>query len=439
MSWAKLDDCFADHPKFAGLSLAAVGLWACGLAYCSRHLTDGEISKKMLHRISPEAAPAASAAELVAAGIWHDVGDRYEVHDYLKYNPSRAKVLAQREADAERKRPKQAAHHVPPSGWKPAGLLPEVSANPSLPSRPVPSQITHTSYPSSLDPSQADPPARVADTVPDAEVWDVEPSDLDGLDRSPETLAIFAALRSHPQLRDVADLGFAETLEGRRMASGRSVEALVCAIGEAAADTPRGETTPTTLKRVRTYCDRARAPKPEAASGAADSGWVLALWSETYAASVRRYGPYVPADDDGEHAAKLGAHAEGIASQEAATRAGGAVSLEALARELVRHWAVNYLREDGVKNHTAESRHPLRLLMRGVPTFGLPSSWRKRAKPMAPRDAPKTEPAVPPPPEFLAALGKLASGMRPTAGENVEAKRRRLQAQAVEVERKETG
>ena len=35
MPWARLDDKFHDHPKIVEVSLAAAGLYAIGLSYCS--------------------------------------------------------------------------------------------------------------------------------------------------------------------------------------------------------------------------------------------------------------------------------------------------------------------------------------------------------------------------------------------------------------------
>jgi hypothetical protein len=43
MTWFKVDDQFADHPKWVGASDAAVAAWFKGLAYCSRYMTDGLI------------------------------------------------------------------------------------------------------------------------------------------------------------------------------------------------------------------------------------------------------------------------------------------------------------------------------------------------------------------------------------------------------------
>lgn len=107
MTWARLDDAFRDHPKFLGLSLSAVGLWACGLAYCSRYLTDGFIPKLAVDRLAPGDKPRAIRSaidELLNAGAWEIGRDGgYQVHDFLDWNPSKERVLAARDLDRKRK------------------------------------------------------------------------------------------------------------------------------------------------------------------------------------------------------------------------------------------------------------------------------------------------------------------------------------------------
>lgn len=101
MTWAKLDDGFVDNLKVQPVGWAARGVWATGLAWCSRKLSDGRISTKAaaILEFPPEAID-----ELVAAGLWHvaDDGNGWVVHDYLEYNPSKAEVVATRAAAKKR-------------------------------------------------------------------------------------------------------------------------------------------------------------------------------------------------------------------------------------------------------------------------------------------------------------------------------------------------
>lgn len=99
MSWGRLDDSFFDHPKVVGLRLELIGLWAKGLGYCGRHLTDGAIRRALLPQLTgfPLSRATRLADELVKAGLWEPAGADYLVHDYLDWNPSRREVLAERE------------------------------------------------------------------------------------------------------------------------------------------------------------------------------------------------------------------------------------------------------------------------------------------------------------------------------------------------------
>ncbi len=100
MSWAKLDDAFADHPKVVGLSDAAFRLHVTAILYAARYETDGEIPGGVLGRMG--GAPA-SAEELADAGLWDFTEGGYAIHDYLKYNPSREQrdELRRRAADRQ--------------------------------------------------------------------------------------------------------------------------------------------------------------------------------------------------------------------------------------------------------------------------------------------------------------------------------------------------
>lgn len=103
MSWVKLDDQFFSHPKAREAGRDGALLFLAGLTYCARHLTDGKIPKTALGVVAAEAWTRPSfAARLVEVGLWHDMGDHYLAHDYLDRNPTRAKVLGDREAARER-------------------------------------------------------------------------------------------------------------------------------------------------------------------------------------------------------------------------------------------------------------------------------------------------------------------------------------------------
>jgi len=104
MTWVKLDDQFAGHPRIEEAGPAAAWMFVAGLCHCSTYLTDGKITKAASKRLGNVRKPDEQARRLVSAGLWADCGDYYMVHDYLDYQPSKTKVLAERDAGAERKR-----------------------------------------------------------------------------------------------------------------------------------------------------------------------------------------------------------------------------------------------------------------------------------------------------------------------------------------------
>jgi hypothetical protein len=99
MSWLKLDDGFADHPKVLELSDAAFRLHVRAMCWCARQETDGVLSKAALASLGSKQK---IADELVKAGLWKKRDSGHEVHDFLKYNPSRAQREAERAATRAR-------------------------------------------------------------------------------------------------------------------------------------------------------------------------------------------------------------------------------------------------------------------------------------------------------------------------------------------------
>lgn len=88
MAWVYLDDQFPDHPKVVLAGGDAAWLFVCGLAYCRRYSTGGEIPAAQVARLTDRRQPAKLAAKLVEVGLWEVDGDRYQVHDYSEWNRS---------------------------------------------------------------------------------------------------------------------------------------------------------------------------------------------------------------------------------------------------------------------------------------------------------------------------------------------------------------
>lgn len=109
MPWVRIDENALEHPKVAGLSDGAFRLWVRGLAHCQKFLTDGVITNVAWRGFY--GASAKRIGELVKAGLWRRDGDRYLVHDYLKWNESRERVLELRDAAKQRMRRSRSREH----------------------------------------------------------------------------------------------------------------------------------------------------------------------------------------------------------------------------------------------------------------------------------------------------------------------------------------
>lgn len=108
MAWVRLDDSIWDHPKLIGASLAVRGLHASAICWCNRYLTDGFVADGFVTRENA----TAEAEALVAGEAWDRVEGGYMIHDYLEYQPSREKVLGDREAESNRKREAREKGHT---------------------------------------------------------------------------------------------------------------------------------------------------------------------------------------------------------------------------------------------------------------------------------------------------------------------------------------
>jgi hypothetical protein len=101
MPWVRLDDSMPDHPKFVDLSDSAFRLWVHGMCYANRQLTDGIVPATALKVLRKRPV---DAAELVRAGLWSPLegGGGWRIHDYSEYQPTRDKVLKQRQTTRNR-------------------------------------------------------------------------------------------------------------------------------------------------------------------------------------------------------------------------------------------------------------------------------------------------------------------------------------------------
>jgi hypothetical protein len=101
MSWVKLDDQVAQHPKVLKAGPVAAWTWVCCIAYASRHLTDGFVPYEALATFGvPQAAK--HATKLVEVGLLEPDEGGYRVHDYHEYNAPSETVKAKRQEVASR-------------------------------------------------------------------------------------------------------------------------------------------------------------------------------------------------------------------------------------------------------------------------------------------------------------------------------------------------
>ncbi len=135
MTWAKFDDRYHDNRKVKKAwrhEPAAIGLHCMAITYSSMHETDGWIDLDWLEEKLPNAKQREKAVRaLVSAGLFDtDDGERFQVHDYLKFNPSVVQLAEKRRKDSERKAAARANGQPDPSERSPNGIHADTARNP---------------------------------------------------------------------------------------------------------------------------------------------------------------------------------------------------------------------------------------------------------------------------------------------------------------------
>lgn len=167
MSWSRFDDKYAQSPKLVALGdwyEVGLALDVAGIGWCCLNETDGRLPKAQVGRLircanmrigAVRVTPEAVAERLVQVGRWEDAGDRYVIHDFLVYNPSKADNDAKRAATAERvQRHRNTKRNGDCNALPPA---PKQRSNTAPGPEPVPTEL-HTGVCSSPDA----PPAEVS-------------------------------------------------------------------------------------------------------------------------------------------------------------------------------------------------------------------------------------------------------------------------------------
>lgn len=99
MTWFKVDDGFAFHPKAGAAGNAALGLWVRAGSWCAQQLTDGDVPKDFLRVLGGKPKDAQA---LVDVGLWDVTEKGWRFHDWSRFQPSKEQVLAERRSNAAR-------------------------------------------------------------------------------------------------------------------------------------------------------------------------------------------------------------------------------------------------------------------------------------------------------------------------------------------------
>lgn len=169
MSWLRLDDGFADHPKVLELARADRWRWVELLTLVARYRTAGHVRPGMLRGADIGPKLTAKLVELHLLDAHELDGHQdYSVHDWADYNPPADPTGRDRQA-RHRARQRQAKdlpqretirpQQPPVTPQQPSGIDPERNALPvtvqPLPPVPVP-QVTVGSGPHNRTPTRPD-------------------------------------------------------------------------------------------------------------------------------------------------------------------------------------------------------------------------------------------------------------------------------------------
>jgi len=104
VTWFKVDDTLAAHPKVNRAGLAAMGLWVLAGSWSSQQLTDGYVPLWFVTRLE---GGRRAADRLVKVGLWHEVVNEdgelgFTFHEWEQANPTRDAVVTRREMARER-------------------------------------------------------------------------------------------------------------------------------------------------------------------------------------------------------------------------------------------------------------------------------------------------------------------------------------------------
>ena len=101
MTWFKVDDTFAIHPKVVQAGNDAIGLWTRAGAWSSQQLTGGKVPAYMVPVLGGSESQVRS---LVRVGLWEESEDGYQFHGWEEWQPDSEAERARRQSVSETKR-----------------------------------------------------------------------------------------------------------------------------------------------------------------------------------------------------------------------------------------------------------------------------------------------------------------------------------------------
>lgn len=84
MSWLRIDDGFAFHPKIGKLSDRNFRVWMRVLCHCSRY-EDPTVDEATIGEV--KGLTEATVARFAEVGLLDKSGHSFEIHDWAKYQP----------------------------------------------------------------------------------------------------------------------------------------------------------------------------------------------------------------------------------------------------------------------------------------------------------------------------------------------------------------
>ena len=307
MMWAKIDSGWFDSYKFDTACAHAprsevMAAWAVLVAWTVRARCDGRLARRKAERVvemacEPSAGAGAVVDALVAARLLlaDDGGMELEVSGWADWQLARADQDEAREAASERQRRRRSGvgdgSHVTRDMSR--SVTRDTHGHVTRESREAVTRESRNRREETrqdktrTEESRADARERAHESTslvgpvavavaasplaPTAEAGEPWPAAAPSPAPSPapmasrEAEAILEALRSHHRLSTLATAEMASTLEGRRMSSGRTVAAVVAAIGDVAAKAVDGTSTQAMRSMLVGFCDRAGGARPSLA------------------------------------------------------------------------------------------------------------------------------------------------------------------------------